>query len=371
MAESIRELERDTYDVVVTDLRMPEENDGLILLRHIRDRYPQIRTIIVTVHAATAPVAVEAIRTGAFDYLVMSPTFPEDLRSVLSRAIHEIEEEESALEGEQDARFGEIIGRSPGILQAVDVLRKAIASPKTALLIQGEPGTGKEFFAKVLHANDPNRQSHGFVPVKCGAMSDDVLARELFGVGGSLGEHVETPGVFAVADGGLVFLDEVDRTSLSVQVALMRILDEGLFTRVGEVQPRRTDVRLVCASDADLSAEVTRGRFRRDLLTRLEVLTMRLPALRDRGKDPELLARHFLVRFAGESGRKCRSLSAGALAALQERSWPDNVRGLQATIKRAVLFSNDVTLHRDDITRALEAIGHPAGNHEPSINQST
>ena len=370
VAESMCKLKLQAYDVVVTDLRMPEENDGLVLLRHIRERYPQVRTIIITVHAATAPVAVEAIRSGAFDYLVMSRTFPEDLRSAVSRAILEIDEEGPGPNRGQEAIFGEIIGRCPGILEAVEVLRTAIASPKTALLICGEPGTGKEFFAKVLHASDPHRRPHAFVPVKCGAMSDEVLAQELFGVGSSASERAETPGVFAVAGGGTVFLDDVDKTSPSVQVGLLRVLDEGMFTRIGEVQPRRTDVRLVCATTADLAAEAARGRFRRDLLTRLEVLTMRLPPLRDRGEDLGLLGQHFLVGFAQEAGRECRSLSPEALAVLRERPWPGNIGELQATIKRAVLFSEGVTLGRDEVARALEALGGPANNHELLTNKS-
>jgi len=370
VAESTRRLEAEPYDIVITDLRMPEENDGLVLLKYIRERYPRLRTIIVTVHEATAPVAVEAIRSGASDYLVMSKSFPEDLRSAVSRATREIEEEESASGGTQETVFGGIIGRCPSVVEAVDVLKKAIAAPKTAVLIYGEPGTGKEFFAKMLHANDPHRRSHGFVPVNCGAMPEEVLPEELFGVGMRVGGHRERPGVFTVADGGTVFLDEIDKASLPVQVSLLRILDDGMFTRLGEIQPRRTDVRLVCATSVDLSVEATQGRFRRDLLTRLEVLTVRLPPLRERGEDLELLARRFVVGFAQEAGRKCRALSPEALAVLRERSWPDNVRGLQAAIKRAVLFSEGVTIDRDEIAKALEALGRAPDNHESIAKQS-
>ena len=354
--ESIQKLAEEPYDVVVTDLRMPEENDGLVLLRHIRKNYPKIRTIIMTVHAATAPVAVEAIRAGAFDYLVMSRTFPEDLRSVVSRAVEEIEREEGRLVPETGV--GEIIGRSPGILEVTELIKKAIQSPKTAVLLRGEPGTGKEFFAKVLHANDPHRQAYAFVPVKCGAMSGGILAGELLGAGGGDGEREETPGVFGVADGGTVFLDEVDKTGPLVQSALLRVLDEGTFVRTGEVQPRKTDVRLICATHADLAAEASEGRFRRDLLSRLEALSASLPPLRERGDDLDLLAQHFLAQFAEEEGRQCRKLTPEALDLLRSLPWPDNVRGLRSVIQRAVILSEDDELGRNDVAKALQALGH-------------
>ncbi|MFH1744364.1 MAG: sigma 54-interacting transcriptional regulator, partial [bacterium] len=321
----------------------------------IRERYPAIRTIIITVHAATAPVAVEAIRAGAFDYLVMSRTFPDDLRSVVSKAIQEIEKEETTSGKAQEPLFGEIIGRSPGILAAADGLKKALSSSRTTVLIEGEPGTGKEFFAKILHAKDPHRCSHAFIPVKCGAMAEDVLVRELFGVGENVGGHSETPGVFAVADGGTVFLDEIDKAGPSVRVALLRLLDEGVFNRVGEVQPRSTDVRVVLAVGKGFSERIAGDSFRQDLIRRLEIQIIQLPPLKDRREDLELLVGHFLTNFAEEMERDCRELSPEALAVLQKESWPDNVRGLQAVIKHAVLFSDNATIGVEEIRKAVEA----------------
>ncbi len=361
--ESIEKLSQRSYDVVVTDLRMPEENDGLILLRHIREHHPRIRTIIMTVHAATAPVAVEAIRAGAFDYLVMSRTFPDDLRSVVSRAIEEMKQEEEQPPPEREV--GEVIGRSSEIQNVIEVIRKAAQSPRTPVLLRGEPGTGKEFFAKTLHANDPHRQSCAFVPVKCGVMSDEVLTREMFG-SGPAGDPTETPGVFGVADGGTVFLDEIDKTGPSVQVALLRILDEGTYVRAGEIHPRKSDVRLICATHADMEALAAQGRFRRDLLTRLEVLSVTVPPLEERGEDLDLLAQHFLHRFAEEENRNCRTLSPAAVDVLRSTPWPDNVHGLRAVIQRAVIFSEGTELGGEDIAQALEALGYPSPKYEHS-----
>ncbi|HPA44507.1 MAG TPA: sigma 54-interacting transcriptional regulator [bacterium] len=367
LKQSTEMLASESFDVVITDLRMPDENDGLILLKHIREKYPNTRTILITVHAATAPVAVEAIRSGAFDYLVMSRTFPDDLRSAVSRAITEIQKEETQSKDTFEDTFGEIIGQCPAIREAVAVLKKGVQSPGTPLLFCAEPGTGREFMAKVLHANDPERASHAFVPVKCGAMSEEVLNRELFGAAEYAGEHGEIPGVIAVADGGTVFLDEVEKIGPAVQVMLLRVLTDGTYTRVGEVQPRKADVRLICSTSANLVKEVAAGRFRQELLTHLSVLKIDVPPLREREGDIELLARRFLNDFAEEIGRDCRDFSPEAIRMLREESWPENIPGLKTTIKRAVLFSESEILGADDIagslnsgTNAPSAVGSPS-----------
>ncbi len=346
-------LGSESIDIVVTDLRMPNEDDGLVLLREVNEKFDDIRTIIVTVHAATARTAVEAIRLGAIDYLVMSPKFPDELRDAVRKAVDQIHSECSRqAEGSHELGFGPIIGTTPEMCEAISILKRAIDSPGAPVLILGEPGTGKELFAKTIHQYDAERCKRAFVPVKCGSMDPEDLRFELLGGVRVLDGKTHTvPGVFNITDGGTVFLDEIDTILPVLQGALTRLLEEGIVTPIGEGNPNQVDVRIIGASHNDLEALAHKGLFRGELLSALSVLTIRLPSLEARLADVPHLARQ-LMNECGGSGR---SLSPDALTLLVKQDFQDNVRGLRNLIQRALLLSDEITITDQLIGNALES----------------
>lgn len=353
LVEAQERLASETIDIVVTDLRMPNEDDGLVLLREINERYPGLRTIIVTVHAATARTAVEAIRLGAVDYLVMSRTFPDELRSAVRRAQEMIREDATrASQGGHDLGFGPIVGTTPAMKEALELMRRAIDTPAMPVLILGEPGTGKELFAKTIHQHDSERCKQAFVPVKCGAIEAEELRFELLGGVRTVDSQTQHfPGVFNTAEGGTVFLDEIDAISQKMQVGLTRLLREGLITPLGEGEPTPADIRIIGASHNDVEALVSRSVFRAELYSALSITTIRLPSLRERSEDLPHIARQLL----SEVGGKEFTVDPGALSTLAGRSFPDNIRGLRALLQRATLLADDKTVTEAVVQRAIQA----------------
>jgi two-component system NtrC family response regulator/two-component system response regulator HydG len=330
-------LETTEADVVLTDLRMPGM-DGLELLARIKEIRPETMVILMTAFG-TVKTAVRAMKMGAEDYLG-KPIDVEELEVILQKVLEKkrlLEETKVLRERVQTKyRFDNLVGESPEMLAAFKTIQQ-VASSSSSVLLLGESGTGKELFAQALHQNSP-RRSKPFVKVAC--------ASELFGheKGSFTGALYTRAGRFEMADGGTLFLDEIGDISPTVQVKLLRFLEEREFERVGGNRTYKVDVRIVCATHRDLTKKLQEGTFREDLYYRLNVIEIHVPALRDRPGDIPVLAHHFLKKYADLNRKSVRGISDDALALLLRHAWPGNVRELENAIERAVVLAAEPVL---------------------------
>jgi two-component system response regulator HydG len=339
---ALEAVRRDRPDVVVTDLMMPGMG-GAELLRAIRAIAPETEVILVTAFG-TVEGAVSAMKEGAYDFItkpVKRHAIVKSVRQALERA--SLVAENRALRARlarypAEADGGGMVGNSPAFRAALDTLRQVAPASATVLLL-GESGTGKELAARLLHDLSP-RAAAPFVPVNCAAIPETILESELFGYerGAFTGATQRKEGRFQRAHGGTLFLDEVGDMSPGVQAKLLRVLQDGVVEPLGGTQPVQVDVRIVAATNRDLASEVRAGRFREDLFYRLDVVTVRLPALRDRREDVPLLAAAFLRSFAERNRREVSGFTDAALQALSSYDWPGNVRELQHAVERAVVL---------------------------------
>ena len=338
-------VEQIDADVVLTDLRMPGM-DGLELLKQLKQSRPQTMVILMTAYG-TVKNAVRAMKIGAEDYLA-KPLDLEELEVVVERAIekkHLLEETRILRERVADKyRFENILGESPDMLHAFKAIRQVAASNASVLLL-GESGTGKELFAQALHQASPRRH-RPFIKVACAALPETLLESELFGheKGSFTGAIATRAGRFEAADGGTLFLDEIGDISLTVQVKLLRFLEEREFERVGGNKTFKVDVRIVSATHRDLARKIAEGSFREDLYYRLNVVEIRIPPLRERQTDLPVLAQHFLKKYGLQNSKDVRSFSDEALALLLRHPWPGNVRQLENAIERAVVLTEQPIL---------------------------
>jgi DNA-binding NtrC family response regulator len=338
--------EQNSYDVVLLDLKMPGMS-GMEFLRRVKAVRPDTAVVIMTGFAEIS-TAVEAIKLGAFDY-VPKPVTPDQLVVVVGKAIENqaIVAENRYLRRELQSRykFENIIGSSQA-MQAVYDLVARVCPTITTVLIRGESGTGKELIARAIHFNSP-RKTARFVAVDCGALHDNLLESELFGhvKGAFTGAVAAKKGLFQAADGGTLFLDEIGNTSLMLQAKLLRVLQERVYTPVGETRECATDVRLVAATNKDLVAMVAEGTFREDLFYRLNVIPIEVPPLRKRKEDIPALAMHFLKKFREETGYSQSEISPDALNLLVDYDWPGNIRELENVVHRAVVLASGATIH--------------------------
>jgi two-component system NtrC family response regulator/two-component system response regulator HydG len=339
-ASGLQLLEKTDPDVVLTDLRMPGM-DGLELLNRIKEIRPETMVILMTAYG-TVKTAVKAMKLGAEDYLG-KPIDVEELEVILQRAVERkrLLEEARLLRERLDQKYNleNLVGESPGMLAAFKTIRQ-VASSSSSVLLLGESGTGKELFAQALHQNSP-RRAKPFVRVACAALPETLLESELFGheKGSFTGALYSRAGRFEAADGGTLFLDEIGDISPTVQVKLLRFLEEREFERVGGNRTYKVDVRIVAATHRDLKKKLEEGSFRDDLYYRLNVIEVTIPPLRERGGDVPLLAQHFLVKYAAANGKSLK-LSDEALALLLQHRWPGNVRELENAIERAVVLAD-------------------------------
>ena len=332
-------------DAVVADLKMPGLS-GLDLLRELQKRAPALPVVLLTGHGTVAS-AVECMRAGAFDYL-LKPAEPGELELVLERAIKAagLEREVSYLRGAAADGAGEAagdgprrpLGESPLWRRAMELAETA-APADTSILLVGETGTGKEELAKVIHAAS-RRASGPFVTVNCAAIPDELFESEFFGHrrGAFTGAVADREGRFRVAHRGTLLLDEVDTLPERAQAKVLRVLEDGVFERVGESRPTRVDVRLVCATNSDLGRRVEEGRFRADLFYRINVVRVDVPPLRERPGDVEILARHFLGELSRRLGKEVTGFTPEALERLAAYPWPGNVRELRNVVERGLLL---------------------------------
>jgi two-component system, NtrC family, response regulator AtoC len=356
--EALRELGARPYDVLVCDVRMPKL-DGLSLLKQALQQWPELTCVVMSAYGS-ADAALEAVSLGAYDY-VQKPFKPEEMVLVLRKAqerLRLVQENRRLRPGEKDARaLAELLGESEPMKALHRQIRK-LAPVSTTVLITGESGTGKELVARALHALSP-RAAMPFVPVNCGAIPEGLIESELFGHarGAFTDARTAKRGLFAEADGGTIFLDEVGELPPPAQIKLLRILQEGEVRPVGENRAEKVDVRIVAATLRDLGKLVERGELREDLYYRLNVVNVRMPPLRERRDDVLLLARHFLGRFNRELNREppVDGFSAEAEAMLAQYAWPGNVRELENAVERAVLLSEPTTVAPESLPEKLWA----------------
>jgi two-component system, NtrC family, response regulator AlgB len=352
---ALAELRAGSFDVVLLDLKLSQEN-GLDVLEEILRISPQTAVVMVTAYASIE-TAVEAMRRGAFDYLP-KPCTPDQVRQVLGRIekTRKLERRVMELESRLEAEGPEndLTSRSPAMQKVLEIAFKAAESEAIVLLL-GESGTGKSVLARAMHQRSP-RRSGAFVTVSCPSLSRELLESDLFGhvKGAFTGAHVDTVGKVAAADGGTLFLDEIGDLPLEIQAKLLRLLQEREYERVGETKPRRANVRVISATNRDLAQAVAEGKFREDLFYRLNVISLRLTPLRDRMEDIEKIALTHLVFLAGHAGKNLRGFSPDALAALGHYAWPGNLRELHNVIERAVILCSGEMIEADDLSETIQ-----------------
>ncbi len=343
--EGLKLLAEEPFDLVIVDLKMPGM-DGIEVLQAIKRDYPQTPVIMITGYA-TVESAVEAMKSGAFDYLP-KPFTPDEVAVVVKKALEtrSMMLENIYLRGEIQAkyRFENIIGNSKKMQEIYRLIAK-VAPTNSTVLITGESGTGKELIARAIHYNS-SRKDRQFVPVDCAVLSEHLLESELFGhiKGSFTGAIVTKPGLFEVADGGSLFLDEIGNISLAMQSKLLRVIQEREFTPVGGTKLKKVDIRLIAATNQDLPEKIKEGTFREDLFYRLNIVPIQLPPLRERKEDIPLLALHFLKKYCQEMGKNPKALSPAALKLLSDYSWSGNVRELENSIERAVIMTDEEVL---------------------------
>ena len=362
--EALRLLTSETFDVVLLDILMPGL-DGLEVLERIKEQTLGSQVIMLTA-TKTVKTAVSAMKLGAFDY-VTKPFDVDELLLIVERAVQSaaLVREVEALRSEVGLRysFDSIIGNSPKLQ---DVLKSVsmVAPLKTTVLITGESGTGKELIAKAVHYHSP-RANKPLITINCAAIPENLLESELFGHerGAFTDAYVKKPGQFELADGGTLFLDEIGEMNPATQAKILRVLEQSEFTRVGGGQTIRVDVRVIAATNRDLHQGMRDGSFRSDLYYRLNVVSVHLPALRERREDIVPLIHHFLRNKARDLGIPEKAFTNEALDLLMQYSWPGNVRELENLVERSMVLSHGATMTRDDLPQYLQTgngHAHPA-----------
>jgi two-component system response regulator PilR (NtrC family) len=331
----------DAFDLVITDLRM-RKVDGLAVLRAAKEHSPHTVVLVVTAFASTE-TAVEAMKLGAYDY-VTKPFKLDELKLTIANALERKRLQDENRELKRQLRtergFDSFVGKSRRMLEVFETIRKTADSGST-VMITGESGTGKELVARAVH-QESSRRNAPFISVNCGAIPETLMESELFGhvKGAFTGAVQSTEGLFLAADGGTLFLDEITEIAHSVQVKLLRAIQEREIRRVGDTRDVKVDVRLIAASNRDLVKAVADGVLREDLYYRLNVIPIHLPPLRDRTEDIALLVAHFIGRIATDVGKTIAGISPEALAVLERYHWPGNIRELENVVERAIVLGS-------------------------------
>jgi DNA-binding NtrC family response regulator len=347
------------HDLVISDVKLGDGPSGMEVLAAFQERAPQTPVILITAFGDVAG-AMEAIQRGAYDY-VSKPFNVEELALTVGRALERrrLLEENRALRqslGRDRGSLEDIVGRSPAMLEVYKLVARVAPSMSTVLVV-GESGTGKELVARAIHTHSPRARAP-FVAVNCSALTESLLESELFGHerGAFTGAVALKRGLFEEASGGTLFLDEIADVGPKMQAQLLRVLQEGEIRRVGGSEPVPVDVRIVAATNRDLDTEVKEGRFREDLYFRINVVTVRLPPLRERPGDIGLLVEHFLAKYASRERRSEAGIAPAAATALARYGWPGNVRELENTIERALALSKDGFILPSDLPKELASL---------------
>ncbi|MHB9029503.1 MAG: sigma-54-dependent transcriptional regulator, partial [Candidatus Latescibacterota bacterium] len=368
-ARAIEFMVGETYDVVLTDYKMPKVT-GMDVLRRARERMPDAKVVIMTAYG-TVENAVEAMKLGAFDYIT-KPFSVDEILILVKRAIEfkSLQVENRRLHTELESRYGHrsIVGAS-ATMQRIYELIGTVSQSRSTVLITGKSGTGKELVARAVHYQSP-RKNGPFIKLNCAALPAELMESELFGheKGAFTGAIRRYKGRFERADGGTLLLDEISEMSPLLQAKLLRVLQEREFEPVGSSDTIMVDVRIIATTNRDLLVEIERGQFREDLYYRLNVINIHLPALRDRLDDIPVLAEHFLQKYNLENGKAIEGISEQVHEAWMRYSWPGNVRELENTVERAVVMCKGKILELSDIPsppeprgEAMETVARPLG----------
>ncbi|MBU6341339.1 MAG: sigma-54 dependent transcriptional regulator [Bacteroidetes bacterium] len=362
---ALKKLELTAVAVVLCDVKLPDEN-GVDLCKKIKDKYPSTEVILMTAYG-NIPDGVQAIKNGAFDYIVKGDD-NNKIIPLLARAMEKVQLAHRVTQLEKQLQhkysFENIIGSSKAIRQAVELAQK-VSDTHTTVLLTGETGTGKEVFAQAIHQSS-RRNKHAFVAINCAAFSKDLLDNELFGhkAGAFTGASRDQKGLFDEAHQGTLFLDEIGEMPLELQAKLLRVLENGSFIRIGESKPTQVDVRIIAATNRDLNAEIAAGNFREDLFYRISVFEIQLPSLRDRVADIEQLARYFVLQYAARTNKKIQNVSHAYLERLKMHAWKGNIRELKNIIERSIILSNTDPLEVYTLPMELQYSGGvPDVNH--------
>ena len=373
--DALRELSSRDYDLVLSDVRMPRM-DGLVLLRRALELHPDLTFIVMSAYG-THDTAIEAMKAGAYDY-VSKPFKPDEVVLVLRKAEERLRlsRENRRLRSElaDGFRIENFIGSSPALQEMLRQVRR-VAPTKTTVLLTGESGTGKELVARAIHDLSP-RAAMPFVAVNCGAIPSELIESELFGhVRGAFTDASrDKKGLAAEADGGTLFLDEIGELPFALQVKLLRFLEDEMVRRVGDTRSEKVDVRVVAATARDLARAVKDGQFREDLFYRLNVVNVRLPALRERPDDVPALVEHFLAKYRRlRPEAPLQGVSPEALEVLRSHRWPGNVRELEHAVERAVVLADGPVVQEGDLpdeVRAAPAPGALAPGRDLSVKRA-
>jgi two-component system, NtrC family, response regulator PilR len=362
-----KKLSSANYELLITDIKMPQ-TDGIEVLRFARQSSPETSVILITA-VEDYEAAVQAVKGGAFDYIHKGPGLLEELKISVGRALATLalQRENFALKRDAATRnsLDNIVGGSPA-LEKLKATIRTVAPTGSTVLIYGESGTGKELVARAVHACSP-RSTEPFVSINCGAFPETLLESELFGYvkGAFTGANQNKRGLFEVASGGTIFLDEISEMSVSMQVKLLRVLQERTIRPVGGTQETPIDVRVIAATNKDLLQMVAANTFREDLYYRVSVIPVQVPSLRQRREDVELLANHFLKKYANAAQKGILRIRPESLEALRNFDWPGNVRQLENTIERAVAMetTDELRVEMEHDHPRARAAASSNGNH--------
>jgi len=356
-------LERESIDIVLCDVKLPDGN-GVAYVKELKTKHPNTEVILLTAYGNIAD-GVKAIKSGAFDYIVKGDD-NDKVIPLISQAADKIALQRKVVRLEKQLNekhgFDIIIGESLALVQAVNLAKK-VAPTNAPVLLTGETGTGKEVFAEAIHYSSHNKDN-AFVALNCGAFSKELIESELFGhkAGSFTGATKDKKGLVEEAKNGTLFLDEIGEMPLDLQPKLLRFLENGTYYRVGETTERKAEIRLIAATNRDLQKEAETGKFRSDLYFRIAVFTIHLPALHERTKDIELLAKHFLQVYTAKTNKQIREISPEAIQVLKQYNWPGNVRELKNIIERAVILEDNHILSISSLPSELQITANTQGN---------
>ncbi len=359
--EALGMLKDYTADIIITDIKMPEM-DGVQLLRRLKDTCPDTPVILITSYGSIEN-AVAAMKEGAYDYIT-KPIVDSEIKIIIERIIQQrrLQEENIKLKEQITAsrrdRFHDIVGKDEK-MQKIYTLIEAITATRATVLINGESGTGKRLIAHAIHKYNESERGKPFVEVSCGALTETLLESELFGhaKGAFTGAIKDRMGRFELANGGTIFLDEIDAFSPGLQVKLLRVLQEGEFERVGDTKTIKVDVRVIAATNQNLQDLIAEGKFRKDLYYRLNIICIEIPPLKERKGDIPLLIEDFIKKHSKHTSKKVQGLSAKALSILMDYDWPGNIRELENVIERAIILCKNTVITPEDFPDFLNGTG--------------